>query len=240
MEDMIIYVAVSLVISAVVGRIGYGTKLLTSGGSTAAFLLCTLIGAFGSPNMLALFLVYAIAEIYAVRIGNCHREDAGLDFEERGERGFWDITRMMIAPLIIATMDLVWQDNDGIVAIAFVTSITVLAACTMAKEFGVKDTRVWNIMPPGRGEPGIAGTISMRGALFAVVSIAISSIIGSIIVTGSMDRIWVPMICGTMGSLIDLIIGATLVRKGLIGDDLKDSLSCIIGGLIAITFCLAL
>ena len=240
MENVVIYIFVSLVISGVVGKIGYAAKLLTSGGSTAAFLLCTLVGVLGSPNMLALFLVYAIVEIFAVRIGNCNRETMGVDFDERGERDFWDISKMMIGPLAISIIDIVWQDNGGIVAVAFITCIAVLAACTAANEFGIKDTRVWDIITFKKVQPGTDGSVSLRGILFATVAIVIFSILGSVLAIGNLDRVWIPIVCGVVGFVIDLIIGATLVRKRTVTATVRSNISCIAGALLSIPLCLIL
>jgi uncharacterized membrane protein len=43
MENIVIYIAVSLVLSALIGKLAYNAGYLTAGGSTAAFLLGSCI-----------------------------------------------------------------------------------------------------------------------------------------------------------------------------------------------------
>lgn len=241
MENIVIYIMISLVISALIGKLAYNAGYLTAGGSTAAFLIGSCIGILGSPNWLALLLVFAMIGFFVTRIGFSEKLKAGIQEGDHGERGFWNIVGVALPPLLFAIIDFIWQGNGDIVTIAFVASVAVAMADTSASELGVRDSNVWLITTFKRVPPGTDGGVSVRGTVVSLIFATAISIIGFILTIGTVDvRVIIPIICGTIGCFLDSLLGATLETKGIINKYTNNCVTGILGGLLAIPLCLLL
>ena len=239
MENIVIYIAVSMTISAVLGKLAYHARVLTAGGSTAAFLMGTCIGTLGSPNWLVLIVAFAVIGFFVTSIGFSEKLKVGIQEGDHGERGFWNIIGVSLPPLIFAVIDFIWQDNGGIIAIAFVASVAVAMADTAASELGVKDRDVWLITTFEKVPPGTNGGVSVRGTIISLIAATVISIIGFMLTIGTIDiRVVIPIICGIAGCFLDSLIGATLETDGTVNKYVNNCVTGILGGLIAIAFSL--
>lgn len=241
MENIVIYIAVSLVLSALIGKLAYNAGYLTAGGSTAAFLLGSCIGILGSPNWLALLIVFTMVGFFVTRIGFSEKLKMGIQEGDHGERGFWNIMGVALPPLLFAIMDFVWQGNGNVMAIAFVASVSVAMADTAASELGIRDSNVWLITTFRKVPPGTDGGVSVRGTIISLIFATVISIIGFILTIGALDvRVIIPIVCGMVGCFLDSLLGATLETKGTINKYTNNCVTGISGGLLAIPLCLLL
>ena len=238
MENIVIYIMISLVISALIGKLAYNAGYLTAGGSTAAFLIGSCIGIFGSPNWLVLLIVFAIIGFFITRIGFSEKLKVGIQEGDHGERGFWNIVGVALPPLLFAIIDIIWQDNNGIVAIGFVASVAVAMADTAASELGVRDRNVWLITSFKKVAPGTDGGVSVRGTVISLIAATVISVIGFVLTLGTVDlRVIIPIVCGMIGCFLDSIIGATLETKGIVNKYTNNCVTGILGGLLALLLC---
>jgi uncharacterized protein (TIGR00297 family) len=123
-----------------------------------------------------------------------------------------------------------------IMTIAFVSTLTVAAADTVASEIGVFDRKVWLITTSERVEPGTNGGISILGTSVSLVAALVTAIIGWLVIYGYLDA-WViiPAITGFIGNLLDSVLGATLENAGHISKYTNNCMTALMGAAIGMT-----
>lgn len=105
-------------------------------------------------------------------------------------------------------------------------------ADTLSSELGmVYGRRFFNILTFKKEQKGLDGVISVEGLMIGIIG---SAIIAAIYLGGYIgtSAFWSIIICGTIGNLADSVLGATLERKGLIGNNLVNFLNTLIAALI--------
>ena len=235
MEDLLIDITVSLVLSALLGKVCHHVGLLTPGGATAAFLMGTVIGTLGSTRWLFLLVIFAILGFVATNFKLSKKTQMGVQEGTHGERRAKNIIGVALPPLIIAVMDFVMEGYTDVMSTAFIATIAVAAADTAASELGVSDSKVWLITNFKRVAPGTDGGVSVRGTLASVIASLSFSIIGYLVIFGTMDiHVLIPAFCGIIGCFMDSIIGATLETRGIVSKYANNCITGLMGGLLAI------
>jgi uncharacterized protein (TIGR00297 family) len=128
------------------------------------------------------------------------------------------------------------DEYHAMMSIAYISSIAVAAADTIASEVGVKDKRVWLITNFKRVEPGVDGGVSVMGTTVAVFAAMITTAIGWILIFGFTFEwlFFVPVIAGMIGCFADSVLGATLETKGYISKYVNNALTALFGAFCAI------
>ena len=231
---------ISFLLALFLSLITYKFGLLTKSGCVGAFAIGFVIGVMGSVWWLALLILFALIGFAATLIGLSKKREKGLQEGTHGERSYKNILGVAIPPLIFAMMNGIFPGNEWMLSIAYISTISVAAADTAASELGVKDPKVWLITTFKRVEPGTDGGVSLTGTLISAAGAIVVSTLGYLFIMQTFD-IWfiVPAICGFLGCMADSYIGATVETWGYVSKYTNNCITEIIGGLLAIVFCLA-
>lgn len=109
-------------------------------------------------------------------------------------------------------------------------------ADTLSSELGsVYGKRFYNILSLKQEKKGLDGVISLEGTMIGVAG---SILIGTIYCTGFgwSHRFWWIIVAGTVGNLADSLLGASLERKGVIGNDAVNFINTLVGALTLLFF----
>jgi uncharacterized protein (TIGR00297 family) len=138
-----------------------------------------------------------------------------------------------IAALLGAIM---WRMPEAVAShrIMMAGSLAAATADTLASELGtVYGKRFYNIITFKKDERGLDGVVSLEGTLIGIIGAALIAIVYSVGFGWSINFLCI-VIGGAVGNLADSVLGATLERKHLIGNNVVNFLNTLIGALVCL------
>jgi len=113
-------------------------------------------------------------------------------------------------------------------------SLAAATADTLSSELGtVYGKRFYNIITFKKDQRGLDGVISLEGTLIGIIGAGLIGVVYCIGFGWSINLLWI-IIAGTIGNLSDSVLGATLERKHLIGNNVVNLLNTLIGALVCL------
>ena len=153
--------AIILALCALLSLISYKFGLLTPSGSAASFVMGVVIGVFGSINWLIMLIAFALAGFVVTRYKIDIKMRNGLQEGKKGERTYKNVFANAFVPAMIAVISFTaGMQNQPIAVLAYLCSISVAAADTIASELGVLSPHVRLITNFKKVPAGTDGGIS--------------------------------------------------------------------------------
>ncbi len=228
--------AIVLALCAILSLISYKFGLLTPSGSAASFIMGVVIGVFGSINWLIMLIAFALAGFVVTRYKIDVKMKNGLQEGSKGERTYKNVFANALVPALIAVISYaVGMQNRDIAALAYLCSISVAAADTIASELGVLSPHVRLITNLKKVPAGTDGGISMYGTFWAIMAALFCSLAGWVVLfpgTAIDARVFVPIFMGVFGCMVDSLIGATFETWKMV-DKLGNNVSSMAIGTLA-------
>jgi uncharacterized protein (TIGR00297 family) len=204
-----------------------GNKLTLAGsicGGMIAMLVYFCAGITGYGMMAAFFIMAIVATAYK----KSEKKNKTKDHPEKR-----NARQVLANGGMAATASLLsfYIDHNFLFQIMIACVFSSAAADTVSSEMGmVKGKKFINILSFQRDKKGLDGVISLEGCLWGLMA---SVLIAGIYYLGfgSLIHSFIIIIGGTIGNLSDSILGATLERKGRIGNDAVNFLNTLIATL---------
>ncbi len=224
-----------LLISLSFGAIVLVLRAATLGGVAAGTLICLSLlvppvlkinQATSGPwtALAALFSLFVIS-FAATRFGRSQKERHGLAESRRGRRA-----SQIVANLGAAAIFSIAGSHASCIA-----ALAEAAADTASSEIGqALGGRVRLLTTLQEVPPGTDGGITIRGTLFGILSAIIVVAIGYAGRSEGLRAITPTLLAACAGLLFDSLLGATLERKGWIGNDLVNFTSTVLAGVLAL------
>ena len=204
-------------------------KLTTSAAIMAAVIgLLVLLGAgFSAACMLLTFFglsVVATSHKKTIKAGiypqpeSEHGRSAAQVFANGGVAGILSLLAILFPP------------HKDLFTLLIAASLASALADTLSSELGILyGRRSFNIITFKKEERGLDGVISIEGTLIGIAAALIIAMIYSL----DLKKILIVAVAGTLGNVVDSILGALLERKHLAGNNMVNFLNTLFAAVIA-------
>jgi uncharacterized protein (TIGR00297 family) len=218
-----------IVIAAIISVIA--KKLTIAGGLAGIIVAIGIYWGSGIRGIAALATFFILGTL-ATSWGKRAKKKIGLDDNHGGRR----TAGQVLANGGVAALAgyLAYKDIglDNALIIMMYGSLSSATADTLSSELGtLYGKRFYNILTFRKDIRGENGVVSLEGTLIGIIG---SCIIATIAVIGiGFGGFWKIVVAGTVGNIVDSILGATLERKGIIKNNAVNLLNTMIAALTA-------
>lgn len=194
-----------------------------------------------APLMELFILTFA-----ATRAGRRRKRRAGLAESRRGRRASQVLANLGAAGLLssaagAALVELAARLSGRFVFVPYAVPILLLAvlaeatADTVSSEIGQAFGGAPVMLTTLRSvEPGTDGALSVRGTLAGVAGAALVAAVGTWALRMPWRGVLIAFVSGVSGLFFDSLLGATVERKGWLGNDLVNFASTLFAALVAL------
>jgi uncharacterized protein (TIGR00297 family) len=228
----LIIVTLILVLGAVLSVV---SNKLTSIAGVCAFFVGQAIYIGAGPGGLTTLAAFFILSTLAT----AHKKEQKASLEakpqhpEKRKAGQVFANGGIAALLGIISMPL--PEHHVLIALMMVSAISAATADTLASELGmIYGRNAFNILSFKREAKGLDGVISIEGTLLGIAGSVIIACIYSAFTGFDPMGMIIIVAAGTLGNLIDSILGALLERKHIISNNMVNTLNTLAGAVSAL------
>lgn len=228
-------VAPAIAITAVFALWARWMKGVTPSGALAGFAVAFAIflgaGPSGFAIVFGVFLMTAIATRWRHGVKAQHGKDVS------GGRDGWQVLANMFAATMICVACIAYPRGFYFLMPGFIAALAEAAADTVSSEVG-EGVRggTYLIISFSRVDAGLDGGISLAGTTCGALAALFVGLLTW--TTGLLNLQWALLsaACGFAGMLFDSVLGATLERRGLLGNDGVNFVSTVFAADVALLF----
>jgi len=206
-------------------------KLSMLGGVAAALVATCIYMGFGFHGiyMLALFFVLGVA---ATRWKIEEKRRLKLVEEHQEERNAKQVLANGGVAALLGIACFIFPEYEFVLYLMLACSLSSATADTLSSELGmVYSKRSYDIISFKGGRTGDNGVVSLEGTLIGLLG----SMLVAVLYAATTELYWyaivVVIIAGTIGNLADSILGATLEKHNMIGNNAVNVLNTFIAAL---------
>ena len=229
-----------------------GLRAATAWGATCGGMTCLLLTFWtgiwtssilrsGLTPLVLLFLLTFVA----TRMGRRQKAKAGLAESRRGRSAAQVIANLSVAGICVSPAAS-WLFKGETFTSGSIWMVKVLALAALVE--ATADTMSSEIGQAFGGQPvmfttlrrvaaGTDGAVTMLGSLAGLAGGAIVALAGTWAMHLSKSAAGVALVAGSCGLFFDSLIGATLERRGLLGNDLVNFTSTLFAAMLAAAGC---
>lgn len=209
-------------------------KGVTPGGALTGFIVALVIylgaGPGGFAVVFGVFMITALATRWRHRV----KEQHGKVPQSRGRNG-WQVLANLFAAAAVCAACIAYPRAFYYLIPGAIAALAEAAADTVSSETGEAIRgRTYMIVGFNRVDAGPDGGVSLAGTfLGACAALAVGALAW---ITGLLDARWAlsSAACGFIGMLFDSVLGATLERRGVLGNDGVNFLSTVFAADLAL------
>ena len=225
-------ILIALLVTLTFAVIGWVVGGVSLSGAVAGFAVAfVLYYGIGSGAFAVLLAVFGMTWL-ATRVGNAHKRALGLPEGPRGRDAGQVLANLGVSAGFAVLGMFITRDAAWTAAIA---SLCEAAADTISSECGEAwSQRAYLITGFRRVPAGNDGAVSAIGTFMAIVSVALVAGVSVFETVLPLRLALIAAAAGFFGSIIDSLLGATLERRSLIGNNSVNFLSTLSAALLAL------
>jgi uncharacterized protein (TIGR00297 family) len=202
-------------------------------GWVVAIILFAATGFYGVVLLAAFFILGNVA----TSAGIMQKQKLGLVEKEKGRRTIGQVFANAGMATFIGIV-ILSENSDhylNLLMVMIAGSFSAATADTLSSEFGnIYGRRFYNILTFKKDTRGLDGVVSLEGTSAGIAGSIIIAFIHSVFLGFSSDFIII-VIAGTIGNIVDSVLGATVERKKLIGNNFVNFINTAAGALVVLS-----
>jgi uncharacterized protein (TIGR00297 family) len=203
--------AVALTVPVVAARAA------TAGGAVAGFLHAAWFAWAGGLEVILAFMALVVLGVAATRAGRATKERFGAAQGSGGRRAARHVAANATPAAVLLLAGMLVGDCAGLARAAACAALAGSLADTVAGEIGMLSPETPRTLLVGR--PVARGADGGMTCLGLLVSVATAACVGGIVAATGAPTFWPVFAGGVTGSVADSILGATIERTGVIGNE---------------------
>ena len=224
----------SLLLAGIVLALRAATPAAAAVGAVICYttaLITTPVSTGLSQTALPLLPTLFVLTFAATRLGHARKTALGLTEPRRGRAASQIVANLGVASMIALCHELSLAAGPACIAV-----IAEATADTVSSELGpLFSGRTWLLTTLRQVAPGTDGGVSLGGTLSGIASAAIITFVGCRLLSFGSLEAKIAFFPAILGFLADSLLGATLERRGLIGNDWVNFFSTAVTGAVALS-----
>ena len=210
---------------AVAGAVTIGFSMLARAlrgvdrsGMFAGGAACLLLFVGAGPAAFAILAALFLLTWISTRFGYRRKQDLGVA-ERRDGRNAWQV----LANLAVAALgSLVFAVSGNRTWLLVTTAALVEAAIdTVASEVGQTRSHSARLITTWQQVPaGTDGGITVSGTIAGTIAGLVVAMVAVFVTVIPHTQLWIPVVAGLVGMLMDSVLGATLQRRGRMNNEM--------------------
>ena len=210
-------------------------KLTVAGSVTGAVTGFIIFNGSGLVCFLMLTLFFALGSA-ATKWKRDKKTLMNADDSYKGRRTAAQVVANSGVAVLLATYALWKPEYLNVIQLMIAGSFAAATADTLSSELGtVYGKQFYNIISFKKDTAGLDGVISLEGTLIGVGGAFVIATIYALSLGWNIGVIWI-IVAGFTGNLVDSALGATVERKGWIGNNVVNFLNTAIGAVVCLVF----
>jgi uncharacterized protein (TIGR00297 family) len=207
-------------------------KLTVAGGITGGLLAVLIYLGVGLTGILMLGLFFLLGTI-ATRWQASFKNQLPTAAGETSQRTARQVLANGGVAGLAGLMAIVWPALEELWLVMMAGCLSSATADTLASELGsVYGKRFYNILSFKRDQRGLDGVVSVEGLLIGIGGSLLIACLYSL-EKGWQVAFWIIVVAGTLGNVMDSILGAALERKGLLKNNVVNFCNTLVGSIVA-------
>ena len=133
---------------------------------------------------------------------------------------------------LLGLLSVFFPEQKPAFALMMAGAFSSATADTLSSELGtVYGKKFYNILTFQKDKKGLDGVVSFEGTGIGIAGSAVMATIYCLGAGWSLAFLWI-VIAGTIGNLCDSVLGATVERRQIIGNDVVNFLNTLIGAMV--------
>jgi uncharacterized protein (TIGR00297 family) len=203
-------------------------------GGLLGFSIYFGVGLTGFVLLTVLFVLGTFATFW----GYTDKQSRGVQEQNNGMRKAGQVLANAGFAGLLALFALFFPEQRHLLLLLMSAAFSSAAADTVSSEMGnLYGRNFYNVLTLKRDLRGLDGVVSLEGTLFGVAASVIIAMIVSIAGADTINFILI-VLAGTVGNLFDSVLGASLERKKVVGNNLVNFLNTVVA--VAVMYALLL
>jgi len=222
----------ALAVTIVFSVVARWLRGVSSSGAIAGAFVCFVLYVSAGPGAFLVLVSVFLVTWLATRFGYKRKQKLGTAENRAGRTASQVLANLAAAAGCVAISAFL---RENIFLIAGIAALAEAAADTVSSEMGQVSVETVRLVTNWRAVPaGTNGGVSPLGTLSGVVAAAIVSAIAFLAGLVSLRGAYVSLFGGVAGMIADSYLGATLERRGMLGNDGVNFISTLIAAGVAL------
>lgn len=225
---------------ALLAGLAWRARTVDLSGAIGGFALGAAVWILAGAAAFVLLGTFFVLGSAATRYGRAEKEERGLAQERGGRRSFRHAFAnggVGAGMAFLSAASPVPEPFRLALAGAFATAAFDTASSEIGQVLGRRAVSVTN----GRAVPvGTEGAVSREGTAAGLAAAAVIAGLGAALGLFPAGRAWIVVAAAAAGGFVESLVGATLGRRGLLGNETMNLLNTAVGAAVCLAFGLAM